>query len=176
MWVCLIVNDLSGERLWAQVKELFGVHCGTIVEVPDDSIPNERYIFVQCRDGLPVLNVERFPAIKGVLPSPDNPSILSDEEVQDFIGSCCHVDQDAPLYGDMVVVLEGSLVGLFGIVTKVDGGKARVFFRLFSREFDRWMDIEHLEIRDNFFRHFRFPLLDRDGKEDVCRLSPLEVR
>jgi len=166
MWVCLIVGALPEESLRAEVAALFGPSYGGLVEVPDQAVPDETYVFVRCLGEIPPLDIRRFQGIRRVLPNAENPSILSDDEVEAFVGSCPKPEVSVVSRGDVVMVEEGELAGLTGVVAEAGAARARVFFRLHTKSFSRWVDVAWLKVRDNFFRHVRFPVLAGKGELD----------
>lgn len=160
MWICLLVEGLSGAKLQNQVTMLFeGPYYDDILEVPYDDEMGEKYVFVKCLDKIRDLNMQYCSGIKKVLPNHHNPNILSDNDVSEFAESYFSLSRKDVYMGDVVFIKKGLYRNFTGVVSDVKDSKILVYFRLFSKDFRKWINRDDLEVMDNFFRYFRFPVL-----------------
>jgi hypothetical protein len=109
----------------------------------------EYYLFVQCRnysEHLESVNQNRY--ITGVVPSRASPHVFSDIEVEEFEKSVGKKEVVVGGFknGDVVLVTEGYLKGLYGIVVKeLSSKKVKVFFSFYVRQFYENFNVTCLE-------------------------------
>ena len=141
-WYATVVNKASHHgKSDFFVKELRGVlypHQSSFSVVKDDDpLTDEYFIFVKSAGF--VKKREEILRLQGVLRTVDGkpgcPYSFSDKEVDEFISSIKTVSENHVFsVGDVVVVSEGYLSGLTGIVVKTNSKNInRVFFRFHVR-------------------------------------------
>jgi len=169
VWICLMVSrTLSHQDEKAIHRELvliFGADLLGYKVVCNDQMMStgEYYLFVHCEkywDHLEALTKCHF--ITGVVPTRDAPHHFSPKEISEFLSSAGKKeDKDGVLgNGDVVLVKDGYLKGLYGIVTKeLPHKKVKVFFSFYVRQ---------------FFEDFRLASLEFIGKVSVYEF-PAEV-
>lgn len=113
------------------------------------SASGEYFIFVHCsnyRDHVESISKCHF--ITSIIPSRDNPHVFSAKEVNDFVSSAGHKESDDKIFknGDVVLVKDGYLRGLYGIVTKeLSRKKLKIFFSFYVRQFSTDLSVTSLE-------------------------------
>lgn len=130
-WLCVVIaRKLCGKGEEATRHEIERV-MGTSVNdfrMRDDGLGDDCYVFVKCKDAN-IDGLRRDPNVVTVLESYDNPSWLSDDEVNGFFAS------EAPKTpvttdGDAVVVTgDGVYAGLHGVVVSGAEQESEVMFR-----------------------------------------------
>lgn len=165
-WICLLVNPMfyrkGREVLEAELRAVFGDDLVEMKVVLDEPAPScEFYTFVRCSDYKShVQALAQSSAVKGVLPSYENPAPLSDEEVAGFVESVETADEPPALrLGDVVRVADGYLENLTGIVLSGDGDAYRVMFRFHTRRFTEVLNPSSLELDGNLFENLKFPVM-----------------
>lgn len=155
VWICLMVSrTLPHEDTKAISRELtliFGNDLlGYKVVCNDQMIESgEYYLFVNCNtywDHVEALNRCHF--VTGVVPSRESPHHFSAKEIAEFMSSAGHKETPKSTLenGDVVLVKEGYLKGLYGIVTKdMIGKKCKVFFSFYVRQFSEVLNVTALE-------------------------------
>lgn len=122
---------------------------------------DDSYAFVKCRDYFShTEDIASCSAIKMVLASATNPSFLTDEEVQNFVGSTIPVrtaNEFRP--GDAVMVRNGYLSNLVGIVTRiVRPERYVVLFSFHTRRFRAEVSAQDMSFMTNVL--VRSPVLN----------------
>jgi hypothetical protein len=113
------------------------------------SASGEYFIFVHCRNywnHIEAINKCHF--ITSVIPSRDSPYHFSTKEVNDFVSSAGHKESKESAFknGDVVLVKDGYLKGLYGIVIKeLSCKKLKVFFSFYVRQFSTDLSVTVLE-------------------------------
>lgn len=159
-WVCLMVNVAfkhgekgAVEREVASVfgDDLFGVR--TVCNDTMKSSTGEYYMFVKCSDWEShVERVERSSAVASVVPSYRNPHMFSKEEIDAFEGSTVEKKPGVFKRGDMVLVKEGYLKNLYGVVVSTLGEKrCKVAFSFHLRKFSENISVTWLKMVANIF-------------------------
>lgn len=109
----------------------------------------EYYLFVKCVDywkHIPAINKSHY--VKSIIPSMDNPHRFSDKEINDFLASAGKKEETKASFAncDVVIVKDGYLKGLYGIVVKsLPCKKFKVFFSFYVRQFYEVIGISSLE-------------------------------
>lgn len=158
-WVCLMVNGAfrHGDRKAAE-KEILSIFGNDFEEsrvVCNDEMvasTGEYYMFVRCRNyGSHSDRLKGSVAVVSAVPSYEEPHWFTEKELEEFAGSTAKKDSPKELKrGDLVLVKEGYLKGLFGLVSGKDGGRRyRVCFRLYVRKFAEVLPGRVLEFVDN---------------------------
>ena len=154
-WICLMASrtlphdDLK--NIQRELSMVFGDDLLGYKVVCNDLIcsTGEYYLFVHCNnywDHIESIAKRHF--ITGVVPSREDPYKFSLREIADFVSSAGYKgDSDSCLQmGDVVLVKDGYLKGLYGIVIKVLPSKRlKVFFSFYVRQFSEALKITDLE-------------------------------
>lgn len=167
-WICLIVNSLfhNGDKkvLAGELCRVFGDDLEEVRIVCDDQMEasGEYYTFVKCSDYHKHLDevIASYAIVNTVL-TYENPSFLSDAEVEEFVTSVTLTEVPRIFcMGDIVKVTEGEMAGLEGIVLEPSQNKCIVLFRLFTRKFTKKIFVTSLVYVDNVFSHIKFPVTE----------------
>ena len=142
MWLCVSVGVslYHGNRdaVERKVRDIFGEDLREIRFVCNDVMwsSGEYFIFVLCSDyENHIPSLKRESAYLKVVPSVDHPSWISPEEVSKFTRSVKTENSSVLSRGDIVLVKNGHLKNLFGIVTKKSPRRRYVtLFRLCTRK------------------------------------------
>lgn len=155
VWVCLMVSRSlphdDEKSILREMKLIFGhdFHGHKVVCNDNMSSSGEYYIFAHCSnywghiDGL-----NRSRVVTGVIPSKESPHHFSNKEIDEFLASAGHKEVKLGSFdnGDVVLVKDGYLKGLYGIVTKVlKNKKVEVFFSFYVRQFSESLGVTSLE-------------------------------
>jgi len=155
VWIGLMVsrtlpyNDVKA--ISRELKVIFGDDLiGHKVVCNDQmSATGEYFIFVHCSNHWDhIESIRKCHFVTSVIPSRDNPHIFSVKEVNDFVSSAGHKESDDNIFknGDVVLVKDGYLKGLYGIVTReVSRKKLKVFFSFYVRQFSMDLSVTALE-------------------------------
>ena len=152
------------DALDGEMRRLFGVDLVDAKVVFDDSMEasGEYYAFVKCSNyQLHVDALMSSYAVSRVIMSYEAPSYLSDAEVAEFIESVSAPKRrNALVSGDLVLVTEGYLKGLHGIVLEAGPSDCNVAFRLCTKRFWERIPVTWLRFTDNVFQHLRIPVTE----------------
>jgi len=167
-WICLVVSSLfqggNKKALAAELCRVFGDDLDELRVVCDDQMEasGEYYSFIKCSNYHEHLDdVIASHAVASVVLSYEQPSYLSDAEVDEFVASV-NVTKAARVFcmGDMVKVTEGVMSGLNGIVVDPAADVCHVAFRIYTRRFTEEISVTSLEYVDNVFLHMKFPVTE----------------
>jgi hypothetical protein len=100
-------------------------------------------------------------AIASVVLTYEEPSYLTDQEVDEFMASVLTAEASRVyVMGDIVRVTEGLTSGLNGIVVVPGPEECVVGFKLYTRRFTETIPVTFLEYVDNVFLHLKFPVTE----------------
>jgi len=179
-WLCLLVNGSfhHGDRKVAthEIASIFGKDLLGLKFAFNDNMVStgEYYAFVKCQNYANYTErISKSQAIANVIPSVLNPDYISDAEVEAFLKSMNkEVKPPDFVRGDMVMVKEGYLRGLFGVVQdEVKKGKYCVSFSFYMRRFHENLPVTALKFVANVFK--------RDMKKRIptaIREHPIAVK
>lgn len=181
-WLCVTVgvNYYRGDKRAAigSIKKIFGKDLKEIRVVCNETMWNsgEYYCFVLCSNYDRHIQDLKSCVFLSVVPSYDNPNWLSLKEVNDFV---CSVEKNSIprslFVGDIVVVKEGYLKNLYGLVLgKIGKNKYRVSFRFYLRRMIEILSINNLRLVENLFKRMKFPVTDVSLQEQGIPLGSLE--
>ena len=135
---------------------------GERVTAENFEVRSESYFFVKCKNYTDhVSRVKKSSIISFVLPSIDNPTEVPDNEVDSFIKTVSdkHSDASELNFGDTVLVKEGYLEGLYGIVLRRKKSEQyEVYFSFYTREFSDVLMRSNLVWSGTIFKHIREPV------------------
>ena len=161
-WVCLMVDGLSRDRDAAsverEVSSAFGEDALELRSVCTEGMASstgEYYLFVRCKEYHSHLErLTRSSAVVSAVPSFENPHWFGTAEVEAFEGSACRKERPGRLdRGDMVLVKDGYLKGLYGVVAgRADGRRYKVVFSFYLRRFSENMSVTALGFVGNVLR------------------------
>jgi transcription antitermination factor NusG len=120
----------------------------------------EYYVFVRCHDYQSHIDsLKRNAAVVSVVPSFENPHLFTEKEVDTFAGSVSTSEKPEELReGDMVLVKDGYLKNLYGVVDgEPTGKKCRVVFSFHLRKFSVKLTVTSLQLVGNVFDRNRKP-------------------
>jgi transcription antitermination factor NusG len=172
-WIALMISVSfrhgDKESLVGEIKAIFGNDLVEIRIVEDEVMreSGEYYCFVRIkeydshRDSL-----MDSTAVCRVVPVYDRPYEFTKEEVDEF-GVSADSDgvPDGFEVGDMVLICNGELKGLHGIITKqAENSHYVVAFRMCIRSFNKIIPVEDMSFVDNVFKHLKFPVTMEDVK------------
>jgi len=172
-WICLIVNPAySREKECVLLNELSGVFGEDLLEMrvvrEGGKVADGDYCFVQCSNyESHIVEIRSSSCVLGVLPSYEEPQLLSQNEVDIFFGHIQEDNRPQRLFrGDIVKANAGYLSGLIGIVScVVMRNLYRVVFKFHLRGFADLLPGERLDYIDNVFQHLKSPVLvDKSGE------------
>lgn len=168
-WVCLLVNHTflrrGEEVVQREIHKLLGSDFIDL-SIVSDTNAEDVYGFLKCENyESHVERLARSSVVVSILPNYDNPHLLTDKEVQDFIKSARPpVSERDFIIGDVVKILSGNFSGLTGIIATVCGkGHYNVVFKFYLRNICIEIPGEQLEFCGNVFSHIKSPVLDGDG-------------
>jgi transcription antitermination factor NusG len=172
-WLCVTMKASfqHGDRK-AALRELEAVFGGDLEEVRsvcNESMAgstDEYYVFVRCKEYQShVEALSRTSAVVGVVPSYDNPHHFSTKEVEEFAGSVERKDKVRAFErGDMVVVKEGHLKGLYGVVCgKASKRQLKVAFSFYLGMFMETLSVTRLEYVANVLGKIGFTKAGADS-------------
>lgn len=155
VWVCLMVSRTlphdNDKAISRELSLIFGDDLIGFRVVCNDNMAasGEYYLFVHCSDywsHVEALGKCHF--ITGVVPRRESPHHFSVKEIAEFLSSAgCKEDHPGTMdNGDVVLVKDGYLKGLYGIVTKpLPNKKYKVFFSFYVRQFSEALRVTSLE-------------------------------
>lgn len=155
VWICLMVSRTllhdDEKAISRELTLIFGTDLLDYKVVCNDQMAasGEYYLFVHCDkyfDHVEALNKCHF--VTGVIPTRDSPHHFSAKEIAEFLGSAGKKEEQSGSMsnGDVVLVKDGYLKGLYGIVTKeLPHKKVKVFFSFYVRQFSEAFRLASLE-------------------------------
>jgi len=157
------------EAMVGEIRAIFG---NDLVEVRivDDEVmrdSGEYYCFVRIKEyELHRESLMDSTAVCRIVPVYDKPYEFTTELVDEFGKSADTAGvPDGFDIGDMVLIGEGELKGLYGIITKqAENSHYLVAFKMCTRLFHKTIPVEDMEFIDNVFRHLKFPVTMEDVK------------
>lgn len=152
-----------------EIEKLFGDDFRELRLVADSGV-EDVYGFLKCENYEEhIERVARSSVVNSVLPNYDNPHLLTDKEVSDFIRSAHPHRQSRNLItGDVVKVVSGTFGGLTGIVASAAGrGTYYVVFKFYLRSLCERLSGDELEFVDNIFDHIKSPATE-GNRNRVC--------
>jgi hypothetical protein len=160
-WLCLILcRALCSQGELAARKEVAKLAGDSFVDfkLTDDGFEGECYAFLRCvPELLPMSNFRSSNRVIGVLDSYSNPKFLTDKDVQDFI-KVPEKQSQTFKFGDTVLVLDGRMAKLYGIVVGSAGNSSLVLFRFHITTREEWIDNNDLSLTGTAFSVFKFPV------------------
>lgn len=177
-WICLMVSSTlphkDNKLITKELSVIFGSDLVDHRVVCDTGMlaSGEYYLFVRCanyRDHLDTLNKHTF--VTNVVPSRESPHYFSDKEVKEFAVSVGRKVTPTSDFnkGDVVLVRDGYLRGLYGVVQGQSGKKCRVFFSFYVRRFTENLRVTLLEFIGNVSK-YEFPVA-----VDGCHLAGVRI-
>ena len=143
-WICLMVNAVfkHGEKdaVEREISSIFGKDLLDTRVVCNDAMRSstgEYYLFVRCLNWEDHADrLERSSAVVSVVPSYGNPHLFTESEIRAFSVSTVEKKPGRFRRGDMVLVREGYLKNLYGVVeSQVSEKRCRVAFSFHLRKF-----------------------------------------
>ena len=149
------------EAVTSELGRIFGDDLEEVRLVCDDVMEQsgEYYCFLRCDNYLQhVDGLVESPAIARVVPSYQEPSLLSDVEVQAFAASAEEYELPGDFaYGDIVRITTGVLEGLVGLVIEPGEKRCKVLIRLFMKSMTRSMPATSIELVSNVLTQTAIP-------------------
>jgi hypothetical protein len=154
-WIGLMVSRTlphdDGTAISKELKLIFRQDLIGYKVVCNESMSSsgEYFLFVNCNnywEHTEALN--RCHYITGVIPSRESPHHFSNKEILEFMNSAGYKEENPVSLGngDVVLVKDGYLKGLYGIITKnLPRKKAKVFFSFYVRQFFEVLSVTSLE-------------------------------
>jgi len=162
-WVCLLISSILHRRdndaVRNELQEIFGndmIELRVMMDCEADNA-DEYYAFIRCQNYEEYISrLINSNAIKGVLPSYENPVYLSESEIEGFFSSVSDDDNVEFSFGDVVKVKVGYLSGLTGIVSRnKDDSRYDVVFRFHTRIFEEEIDGKDLSFQGTLSRNIK---------------------
>ena len=166
-WIALMVSATfrHGDRdaMVGEVRSIFGNDLAEMRLVDDEAMRSsgEYYCFVNISNyETHVDALMNSGAVCRVVPAYDRPHEFSELEVEAFGNSADKAQIRGEFEtGDMVLVKEGRLKGLYGIVFEILGeDRYSVAFKMYTRKFEEVVEAHSMEFVDNVFKHLKFPV------------------
>lgn len=176
-WVCLMIsatfkhgNLTTAER---EIRRIFGRDLKEIKTVWNEALMESGgyYCLVLCSDySAHIQELKVCAPDICVLESVDDPKWLSKREVDEFVASSSVSQESTSLrIGDIVLVSDGYLKNLYGLVYGKKGKRCCISFKTHLRTFTENIATKSLKVVGNFFQRRRFPVLsNKDGWDEVC--------
>ena len=143
------------ESVIEELKSVLYPGVTEIVVVNDPEIlkTGEYFVFLSSKNFLKKKDdIVKLSSVLRVESRGETPYRFSDKEVSGFVKSIEKQDQSVPLKkGDVVVVREGYLKNLFGLVCGNKGGKVKVLFKFHVRKFHELLDSKILKREKSIF-------------------------
>lgn len=172
-WVCIVVSTAyhRGDRnaITSAIERIFGKDLKEVLFVCDEVMwqSGEYYCFVLCSDyGSHIHTLKENMLFFQVVPNCDKPDFLTREDVDKFTTSVQDKNKRTEfMKGDVVVVKEGFLKNLHGLVIGKHRKKYRVSFHFYTRKFVELLPEGYLQFMGNLFKNRRFPVTKKSLEE-----------
>ena len=167
-WICLVVSSLfhggDKEALAGELCRVFGDDLEEVRIVCDEKMEasGEYYSFIKCSNySTHIEDAVASHAIASIVLSYEDPSYLSENEVDEFMESVT-IAEASRVYviGDIVKITEGLTSGLNGLIVESGPEECLVAFSLYTRRFVETIPVTSLEYVDNVFLHLKFPVME----------------
>lgn len=138
------------KQVEACFREAFGKDLKDVTLVSCGDMPEDTYIFIKCRNYHDHIGgLIRAGVILTALPSTANPDFLSESDVNEFIQSMAAPVAKSGDFakGDLVMVRDGYLTNLVGIILAEEKLQYKVCFRLHTRHFTEKLKAAELEYK-----------------------------
>jgi hypothetical protein len=177
-WVCLTINAAFKHGkipvVENEIRKIFGSDLRDIQTVRNEALiaSGGYYCLVLCSDYFAhVSDLKLLVPDICVIDSVDSPRWLTNREVKDFVQSS-DLSKATPIVrnGDIVLVSEGYLQNLYGLVCGTSGTKGqrcRISFKTHLRTFTETVAAKSLKIVGNFFQKKKFPVQNKDIRDDI---------
>jgi hypothetical protein len=154
-WIGLMVGRVLSHKdekaISNELSLMFGddLHDWKVVCNDQLEATGEYYLFVQCSNywkHIPDINKSHY--VKSIIPSRDNPHKFTEKEISVFLASAKKKEEtkNSLVNCDVVLVKDGYLKGLYGIVVKsLPCKKFKIFFSFYVRQFYEVLGISSLE-------------------------------
>ena len=113
----------------------------------------EYYVFVYCKDYWSHAgDVSRNHYVTDVIPSKDNPYRFKEREVMEFVDSveCVRGNKFQLMKGDVVLIKDGYLKGLYGVIAEAKSeNKYKVFFSFYVKQIFEYFDVTEMDLVDS---------------------------
>lgn len=178
-WYCFMVNGafhhMNTKAVADQLASIFGKDLIEMKVVCNEDMiasTGEYYIFIRCANYSKYIEtLKRKAVFLSAVSSFDSPAIFTDKDVQDFAGSVAEGQKpDGLKRGDVVLVKDGYLKNLYGIVRDAAGGKFRVAFSLYLRKFFEILAETSLQVIGNILDK-NICMSQLDQKQEVIELD-----
>lgn len=157
-WLCVVIvrklRSKGGETTRQEMERIAGVKFDDFC-IRDDGLGDDCYAFLKCSGTLDMDGLRRHPGVVTVLESYDNPSYLTDQEVDDFLSSGTP-SVSATNEGDAVSVMgEGTYAGLYGVVVSGGEKESEVMFRFHTVTRYEWLSNKELIVGENILSRLK---------------------
>lgn len=158
-WYCVVISSTAyygkTDLVIEELKSVLFPSAAEILVVNDPEImkTGEYFVFVSSKNFLKKKeDICKLSCVIRIQSSGDSPYRFSDKEVSGFVKSIEKKDEVASFKrGDVVVVKNGYLKNLFGIVSHNTKGKVRVMFRFHVRDFYEEFEPKDLKYDKSIF-------------------------
>lgn len=182
-WYCFLLDGQhlrghSKEFITKEIRKIFDKDYCNVIILDNEHTDNfdslsENYIFVCCKNYNNYINkIKQSDLISLVLPSTENPSVVSDDEVSKFIETTETIEEKRAIeVGSIVKVRDGHLKNLYGVIKRVFKTKdaCEVFFRLYTKTFLKKIPKSNLTCVDSFFKYVKFPIHKSVKSKDLSK-------
>jgi len=178
-WYCFMVNGafhhMNTKAVADQLASIFGKDLIEMKVVCNEDMiasTGEYYVFIRCTNYSKYIEtLKRKAVFLSAVSSFDSPAIFTDKDVRDFAGSAAEGQKpDGLKRGDVVLVKDGYLKNLYGIVRDAAGGKFRVAFSLHLRKFFEILAETSLQVIGNILDK-NICMSQLDQKQEVIELD-----
>lgn len=190
-WYCVLLDGAflrgkCGNYIIKEIKKIFGKDfCDLVIlenNLDEENFESltENYIFINVRNYQSYINkLKKCDLISLVLPNYDRPSIVSYDEVKKFIKNTeVKVENKNIEVGSFVKVINNyCLENLYGVVVRTYKNKMNdVFFKLYTKQFIKRIDIKNLVCIDSYFKYVKFPVCQVKNVKELSKEIDIDVR
>ena len=172
-WVCIMASTSyhRGDRdaVTLAIERIFGDDLKEVLFVCDEVMwqSGEYYCFVLCSDYDSHVSVLKENTLFfQVVPNCERPDFLTTEDVNRFIASVQNANKRAEFVrGDIVVIKDGYLKNLCGLVMGKHKKKYKVSFHFCTIRFVEQVPEGYLQFMGNLFKNRKFPITRKSLEE-----------
>jgi len=162
-----------------KLKSIFGEDLKSVSLVCDDTLwsSGEYYCFILCDNYKNYISgLKENAAFFNVVPNTDEPDLINDKEVEDFIDSIGIAGKQTELVmGDIVTIKQGYLKNLYGLILNRQKNKYNVSFRFCTKSFVARLAADCLQFVGNLFQSKKFPVtLENIDRGEVCQSEEIQ--
>jgi len=158
-WFCVVINSTAHYgKAESVVEELKGVLLSSdseilVINEPEIVSTGEYFVFISGKQFLKRKDdILKLSSVLRIISVGEKPYCFSDKEVSKFTQSIEKRGHSVTFKkGDIVVIKDGYLKNLFGLVTGLRDNKVRVLLRFYVRDFEILAEPKELKLEKSIF-------------------------